>query len=239
MFFMRSRPSAVTFQVDLNSNMAALTSDWLTHFELFLKNGWRDLFQTCHKCSLWGPDQVLLLFKSIWNPIWPPRPLIGWHILNFSRMAEGIYSKFANTFLMRSYNYMLLHGSDQVLLLFKLIRNIIWPPWPLIGWHIFELLLKNGWRDLLQTCHKFFLWDPITTCCYYWNRSKSIVAAMDSDWLTYKKLIMSFCFKFLSGVYNSIFLITTRVSDTGPLGLLLYQFFSMTRYLENIIRWFV
>jgi len=96
MFLMRSRPSVVTFQVDPKSNMAALASDWLTCFELLLKNDWRDLLQTCHKCSLWGPDQVLLLFKRIQNPIWPPWPLIGWHILNFfSRTAQGIYSKLA------------------------------------------------------------------------------------------------------------------------------------------------
>jgi len=67
-----------------------------SHFELLLKNGWRDLLQICHKCSLWDPNQVLLLFKPILNPIWPPWPLICWHILNFfTRTAEGIYSKFA------------------------------------------------------------------------------------------------------------------------------------------------
>jgi len=36
---------------------------------------------------------VLVHFKPNRNPIWPPWPLIGWHILNFfSRMVEGIYS---------------------------------------------------------------------------------------------------------------------------------------------------
>jgi len=116
-----------------------------SHFELLLKNGWRDLLQSCHKCSLWGPDQVLLLFKPIRSPIWLLWPLIGWHILNFfSRTAEGIYSKRAT--------------------------------------HVpYEIL---------------------TTCCYYLNGSKSIVVAVASDWLTYKKLIISFCFKFRSGIYK-------------------------------------
>jgi len=68
-------------------------TDWLTHFELLLQNSSRDLLQTRHKCSLWGPDQVLLLLKTIWSPIWPPWPLIGWNILIFSRTLEGIYSK--------------------------------------------------------------------------------------------------------------------------------------------------
>jgi len=72
--------------------MAVLASDLLTYFELRLKNGLRNLLQTCHKCSLWAPDQVFLLFMSIRNPIWP---LISWNILNFFSTAEGIYSKLA------------------------------------------------------------------------------------------------------------------------------------------------
>jgi len=31
---------------------------------LLLKNGCRDLLQTWHKCTLWGPDQVLLLLSG-------------------------------------------------------------------------------------------------------------------------------------------------------------------------------
>jgi len=35
----------------------------------------------------------VVIFKQIWNPIWPPWSVIGWHIFNFfSRTAEGIYS---------------------------------------------------------------------------------------------------------------------------------------------------
>jgi len=99
---------------------------------------------TCHNCSLWGPDQVLLLFKRIRNPIWPPWPLNGWHIFNFSRMAEGIFSKLAT--------------------------NVPY--------------------------------EILTMCCYHLSRSKSNVTALASDWLTYKKLIISFCFNFLSGIYK-------------------------------------
>jgi len=40
---MWSPPCVVTFYVDLKSKMATLASDWLTHFQLFLKNGYRDL----------------------------------------------------------------------------------------------------------------------------------------------------------------------------------------------------
>jgi len=48
------------------------------------------------------------------------------HILNFfSRTAEGVYSKLATN--------VPYEVPEQVLLLFKSIRNLIWPPWPLIG----------------------------------------------------------------------------------------------------------
>jgi len=94
-----SWPSVVTFEVDPKSNMAALASDWLTHCQLHLKNDWRNLLQACYKCSISSANQVWLLFKLIRSPIWPPWPLIGWHILNFFwRMAAGIYSELAINF---------------------------------------------------------------------------------------------------------------------------------------------
>jgi len=58
-------------------------------------------------------------------------------------------------------------------------------------------------------------YDVLTNFCYYLSGSKSSVAILVSDWLTYKKLIISVCFKFLSEIYK--FLIETQVSDTGPL----------------------
>jgi len=39
MFLIRSQHSIITFEVYAKSNMAAVASDWLTHFELLLKNG--------------------------------------------------------------------------------------------------------------------------------------------------------------------------------------------------------
>jgi len=49
--------SCCYFHVDVKSKMATLASDWLTHFELLLKNCCRDLLQIWHKCSRWDPDQ--------------------------------------------------------------------------------------------------------------------------------------------------------------------------------------
>jgi len=132
--------------------MAALASDWLTHFEFPLKNGWWDLLHTCHACSLWCLDQVLLLFKSIRNPIWPPWPLIGWHNLNyFSIRAEEIYSKLATSVpykvLTKCCYFPILPKSSMAAFASDLLTH-------------FEILLKNGWKDLLHTCHKCSVWGP-------------------------------------------------------------------------------
>jgi len=39
MFLMRTWLSVVTFYVDLKFKMAALASDWMTRFQLLLRNG--------------------------------------------------------------------------------------------------------------------------------------------------------------------------------------------------------
>jgi len=156
---MRSWPSVVTFQVDPKSNMAALASDWLTHFGLLLKKGWRDLLQTCHTCSLWGPDQVLLIFKSIRNPAWPPWPLIGWHILNF-------FSKNDWRDLLQTCHKCSLCGPDKVLLLFKQIRNPICPPWPLIGWHILNFFSRRA-EGIYTKLATHVPYEVPTKCCYF------------------------------------------------------------------------
>jgi len=36
------------FFVDLKSNMASLTSDWLIYFKVIFKNGCRNLLQSCN-----------------------------------------------------------------------------------------------------------------------------------------------------------------------------------------------
>jgi len=59
--------------------------------------------------------------------------------------------------------------------------------------------MAEGIQSKLDTS---FLYEILSKCCYYLNRLKSNVAAVASDWLTYKNLIISFCFKFLSGIYK-------------------------------------
>ena len=69
-----------------------------------------------------------VLFGPIGKTRWPPCPLIGWDILDFSsETAERNSTK-----LDRKQDFNVLY---QVCV-FGRIRKTKWPPWPLIGWDI-------------------------------------------------------------------------------------------------------
>ena len=71
------------FQADRKNKMAALASDWLKHFRFLLWNRWTEFYQTWQEAR----SQRLLLrlcFRPIWKTRWPPWPLIGWDIFDFS-----------------------------------------------------------------------------------------------------------------------------------------------------------
>jgi len=98
--------------------MATLASDLLTYFRL-VKKGCRDLFQTWHQCSLWGPDEMLLLLCR--SEIQYGRPGL-WLTDIFSTSSQaGICFKLDTMFLM---------GSRRNVT-FMSIQNPIWLPWPL------------------------------------------------------------------------------------------------------------
>ena len=92
------------------NKMAAKASDWLTHFRLLLWNRWRELKETWQKDIF--SNSPLKLLNRIQQTLqearyqcsqqslcfsgrsektkWPPRPLIGWHIFDFSfETAKG------------------------------------------------------------------------------------------------------------------------------------------------------
>ena len=66
--------------------------------ELKIKNYWRDFNETWWECSVPNPDQVLLFFKFVRNPIWLPRQP-SWKKIHFykwnlnSKTTEGISMK--------------------------------------------------------------------------------------------------------------------------------------------------
>ena len=72
------------FRVDRKNKMAALASDWLRHFRLLLWNRWTEFNKTWQEARSQRPLPSLCFFGPIGKTRWPPWPLIGWDIFDFS-----------------------------------------------------------------------------------------------------------------------------------------------------------
>jgi len=116
---------------------------------------------------------MLLHGKWIRNPIWPPYPLIDWHILDFfSRTAEGIYSNVVTN---------VLNGVTNKCVTFKWIRNPICPPFPLICWHILYFFSRTAsgiyYNLVINVPYR------VTNKCYYFLRGSEIQNGCPGLWL--------------------------------------------------------
>ena len=72
------------FRANRKNKMAALVSDWLRHFRLLLWYGWTEFKETWQEARSQRPLPNLCFFVPIWKTRWPPWPLIGWDISDFS-----------------------------------------------------------------------------------------------------------------------------------------------------------
>ena len=118
------------FRVDRKNKMAALASDWLRHFQLLLLNHWTEFNETWQEARSQCPLPSLCFFGPVGKTRWPPWPLIGWDIFDFSsETAERNSTK-----LKRKQDLNVLYQ----ICVFRSVRKNRWPPWPLIGWDIFD-----------------------------------------------------------------------------------------------------
>ena len=70
------------FRADLKNKMAALASDWLTHFRL-LCNRWTELNETWQEARFYSSFTEFVFFGPIGKTRGLPWPLIGWDIFDF------------------------------------------------------------------------------------------------------------------------------------------------------------
>ena len=116
------------FRADRKNKMAALASDWLRHFRLLLWNRWTE----------------------------------------FNENLTG--SKIST--------------SSTKFVLFGPIEKIRWPPWPLIGWDIFDFSSETAERNSTKLDRKQDL-NVLYQVCAFWADRKNKMAALASDWLRY------------------------------------------------------
>ena len=224
----RSLPS-FCFLGRSKKEMAALASDWLRHFRLLLWNRWTEFNETWQEArsqrslpslsfsgrsekqdgrpGLWlaetfstSPLKPLngiqrnltgsknstsstkfVFFGPIGKSRWPPWPLIGWDIFDFSsETAERNSTK-----LDRKQD---LNVLTQVCV-FGPIGKSRWPLWPLIGWDIFDFSSETAERNSTKLDRKQNL-NVLTQVCVFRADRKNKMVALASDWLSHFRLLL-------------------------------------------------
>ena len=154
------------FQADWKKNkIAALASDWLRHFRLFLWNRWTEFNKT------WGSkismsSTKFVFFRPIGKIRWPPWPLIGWDIFDFfSETAERNSTKLDWEQDLNVFNQVCVFG---------LMGKRRWPP--ASDWlRHFRLLLWNCWTEFDETWQEARSQRPLQSLCFSgWSVKKRL-----------------------------------------------------------------
>ena len=122
-----------------------------------------------------------VFFGPIGKTRWPPWPLIGWDIFDFS--SETLERN--STKLDRKQD---LNDLYQVCV-FGPIGKTRWPPWPLIGWDIFDFSSETAEGNSMKLYRKQEL-NVLYKVCVFWADRKNKMAALASDWLRYFWLLL-------------------------------------------------
>ena len=121
-----------------------------------------------------------VFFGSVGKTRWPPCPLIGWDIFDFSsETAERIQWNLIGSKISKTSTKFVFFGP---------IGKTRWPPWPLIGWDIFEFSSETAERNSTKLNRKQDLIVLYQVCVFQANR-KNKMAALASDWLRHFLLL--------------------------------------------------
>ena len=172
------------FRADRKNKMAPLGSDWLRHFRLLLWNCWTE-------------------FNKTWQEAWSQRPLPS---LCFSGQSEkqdgrpGLW--LAETFsasplkplngIQRNLTGSKISMSSTEFAFFGPIGKTKWPPWPLIGWDIFDFSSETAERNSTKLDRKQDL-NVLYQVCVFQADQKNKIVALASDWLRHFQLLLWNC----------------------------------------------
>ena len=169
------------FRADRKNKMAALASDWLRHFRLLLWNRWSELNET-------------------WQEARPLRPLPSLCFSGRSEKQDGRPGLWlAETFstsslkplngIQRNLTGSKTSMSSTKFVFFGPIGKTRWPPWPLIGWDIFDFFSETADRNSTKLDRKQDL-NVLYQVCVFRADRKNKMAALASDWLRHFRLLL-------------------------------------------------
>ena len=169
------------FRADQKNKMAALASDWLRHFRLLLWNHWLEFNETWQEAR----SQCLLLSLcfSGRSEKQDGRPGL-WLAETFStsplKPLNGIQWNSTGSKILTSSTKFVFFGP---------IEKTRWPPWPLIGWDIFDFFSETAERNSTKLARKQDL-NVLYQVCVFRADRKNKMAALASDWLRHFLLLL-------------------------------------------------
>ena len=164
------------FRAYRKNKMVALASDWLRHFRLLLWNRWTEFNETWQEARLQRPLPSLSF--SGWSERQDGSPGL-WLAETFStsplKPLNGIQRNMRGSKISTSSTKFVFIG---------LIGETRWPPWPLIGWDIFDFSSETAERNSAKHDRK-----QGPSLCFLGRSEKNKMAALASDWLKHFRLL--------------------------------------------------
>ena len=161
------------FRADQKNKMAALASDWLRHFRLLLWNRWTE-------------------FNETWQEARSQRPLPSLCFSGRSEKQDGRPGLWlAETFstsplkplngIQRNLTGSKISTSSTKFVFFGPIGKQRWPPWPLIGWDIFDFYSETADWNWTKLDRKQDLNVLYQVCVFRADQKTKMAALADSS----------------------------------------------------------
>ena len=169
------------FWADRKNKMAALASDWRRHFRLLLWNHSTEFNETWQEAR--SQRRLPSLCFSGRSEKQDGRPGL-WLAETFSssplKPLNGIQRNLTSS---------KISTSSTKFVFFGLIGKTRWPPWPLIGWDIFDFSSETAERNSTKLDRKQDL-NVLYQFCVFRADRKIKMAALASDWLRHFRLLL-------------------------------------------------
>ena len=169
------------FPADRKNKMAALASDWLRHFRLLLWNGWTEFNETCQEARSQRPLPSLCFSgrsekKDGCPGLWLAETFLTSPLKRLNRIQRNLRGSKIST-------------SSTKFVFFGPIGKTRWPPWPLIGWDIFDFSSETAEQNPTKLDRKQDL-NVLYQVCVFRADRKNKMAALASDWLRHFRLLL-------------------------------------------------
>ena len=163
------------------NKMAALASDWLRHFRLLLWNHWTEFNETWQKARSQRPLQSLCFSgrsekQDGRHDLWLAKTFLTSPL----KLLNGVQQNLTGSKISMFFSKFVFLGS---------IGKTRWPPWPLIGWDIFDFSSETAERNSTKLDRKQDLNVFYQVCVFLADR-KNKMAALASDWLRRFRLLL-------------------------------------------------